>query len=545
MSPRWRNAAIAIAVAAAIIGVVLWRRSRPPTAHNSATTLALRITDRGTPVAARVLLVDARGEPLHMGNLDLYGQRQGGAACQLAPDVVGSWDGLILGRGVAEVPVGADHCVPSPAIPYGRYHLVAWRGIEYERFETDVDLSDGRGRVEVTAPLERAWTAHGTLAADLHVHAFASGDSRLPNPQRVIAQAAAGIQVVGLSDHNIHGDLDADIAATGLGAAIASIASDELSSDQLHVGVYPVQIVRGAPHGGGPADDTVAHAGPTQLFDLARATSGHPADRTVVQLNHPRFRVTALYDGTRWDGVAWPPPFPLGFDAVEVLAGYSAFNVPGDRRFDDSVRDFYTLVDHGHLVAPLGNSDTHDLNWVLDGTTRSYVYVDDARVSPLDEPGFIAAIRAHRVVATSGPWLDVEAAPARGVTPTVGPGQSLHAGPTVWLDVTVSQARFVRVDRIRITVGAATGPALATTVDVPPGVRSHHWTGAIDVGTADTWIGITADGDTPLPLEQTGSYQKDKWHRPGVTPFAIAAPILIDADGDHRWKRGDADLVLP
>ena len=84
-----------------------------------------------------------------------------------------------------------------------------------------------------------------------------------------------------------------------------------------------------------------------------------------MQLNHPRFRITALYDGTGWDGVKWPPPFPLAFDAVEVLAGYSAFNAPGDRRFDDSVRDFYTLVDHGHLVAPLGNSDTHDLRWVL------------------------------------------------------------------------------------------------------------------------------------------------------------------------------------
>ena len=480
-----------------------------------------------------------------MGNLDLYGQRQGGAACAIAPDVVGSWDGLILGRGVAEVPVGADRCVPSPAIPYGRYRYVAWRGIEYERAEGEVDLSAGRGRVELAIALDRAWTPHGTLAADLHVHAYASGDSRLPNPQRVIAQAAAGIQVVGLSDHDVNGDLDAEIAALGLGAAIASIASDELSSDQLHVGVYPVKVQRGAPHGGGPADDAVAHAGAQQLFDLARALSGHPADRTVVQLNHPRFRVTALYDGTHWDGVAWPPPFPLGFDAVEVLAGYSAFNAPGDRRFDDSVRDFYTLIDHGHLIAPLGNSDTHDLNWVLDGTTRTYVYVDDPRVQPFDEAGFIAAIRGRRVVATSGPWLDVEAAAARGATPTAGPGQALAARGAAWLDVTVSQARFVRVSWIRITVGAPSGPALAATIDVPPGVRSYHWAGPVAVGTADTWISVTADGDTPLPLEQTGSYQRDRWHRPGVTPFAIAGPILIDADGDHRWKRGDANIALP
>ena len=527
--------------AAALAGLVACRCSPP--APRSTVTLALRITDRGTPVAARVLLIDAHG-PLHMGNLDLYGQRQGGAACAIAPDVVGSWDGLIVGHGIAEVPVGVDRCVPSPAIPYGRYRVVAWRGIEYERFEAEVDLSEGRGRVELAIPLQRAWIPHGMLAADLHVHAFASGDSRLPNPQRVIAQVAAGIQVVGLSDHNVHGDLDADIAALDLGGVIASIASDELSADELHVGVYPVRVVRGAPHGGGPADDAVAHAGAQQLFDLARATSGYTADHTVVQLNHPRFRVTALYDGAHWDGVAWPPPFPLGFDAVEVLAGYSAFNAAGDRRFDDSARDFYTLIDHGHLIAPLGNSDTHDLNWVLDGTTRTYVYVDDPRVAPFDQAGFIAAIRGRRVVATSGPWLDVEAAAAQGATPTVGPGQALHAGPTAWLDISVAQAGFVRVDRIRITVGAASGPHLANTIDVPAGAR-FRWAGAIDVGAADTWIGVTADGDTALPLEQTGSYQRDRWQRPGVTPFAIASPILIDADGDHRWKRGDADLALP
>lgn len=560
------GAALAAGVAVAV-HAIRTVRTIAPSGRRSTTTFAVRVTDRGVPVAARVVLRDGRGEALHMGNLDLYGRRQGAAACVIAPGVVGSWDGLILGYGAGEVPVGVDRCVPSPAIPYGRYHVVAWRGIEYERFEGEVDLSEGRGRVELAIALDRAWTPHGVLAADLHVHARASNDSRMPNPQRVIAQAAAGVQVVGLSDHNVNGDLDAEIAELRLDGVIASIASDELTSEQLHVGVYPVQIARGAPRGGAPSGSAIDErseaagggapassaggaggsvprgiekASAQQLFELAHAMPGDP----IVQLNHPRFRVTALYDGAGWDGVAWPPPFPLGFDAVEVLAGYTAFNAPGDRRFDDGVRDFYTLVDHGHLVAPLGNSDTHDLNWVLDGTTRSYVYVDDPRLAPFDEAGFIAAIRARRVVATSGPWLDVEVAAARGATPTVGPGQGLHARRTAWVDVTVSAARFVRVDRIRITVGSPAGPVLAQVVEVPAGQRSHRWAGAVELEDADTWIGVTADGDTPLPLEQTGSYQKDRWNRAGVTPFAIASPVLIDADGDGHWKRGDADLVL-
>ena len=50
--------------------------------------------------------------------------------------------------------------------------------------------------------------------------------------------------------------------------------------------------------------------------------------------------------------------------------------------------------------------------------------------------------------------------------------------------------------------------------------------------------------DTAMPLEFTGTYQKDKWGHPGVTPFALASPVLIDVDGDGHWKRGDADILL-
>ncbi|MGN6110927.1 MAG: CehA/McbA family metallohydrolase, partial [Kofleriaceae bacterium] len=511
--------------------------------QTATTTHVLRVTDRqtGKPVGARVLLFPQPGVPLHMGSIDLYGKRQGAAACPIAPGVVGSWDGLILARGLGEVPVGADPCTPSPAIPYGRYHVWAWRGVEYERWEGDVDLSEERGAVELAIPLTRAWTPHGTLAADLHVHARASNDSMVPNPQRVNTQAAAGVQVIALSDHNTNGDLDREISELGLEDVIASIASNELTSEQLHVGVYPVPFDRDAPRGGSPPESKLVRANARELFAIARAFPGDP----IVQVNHPRFRVTALFDGARWNGVSWPPPFPLDFDAVEVLAGYAAFNVPGDRRFDEGVRDFYTLTDHGYLVAPLGNSDTHDLNWVLDGTTRNYVFVDDPRTQPFDEAAFIAAIRARRVVATSGPWLDVELGATKDATQTAGPGQGLRASGSVWVDVTVAQAAFVQTDRIRITVGGPDGPQLVQTIDVPPGAPSFRWTGAVPIGAVDTWVGITADGDTALPLEQTGTYQKDRWNRPGVTPFAIASPILIDADGDGRWKRGDADLPLP
>ncbi len=540
------------ALVAAVLACDGGRSENPPatqtTSHGSAvtehssTSLVVRVTADGQPVGARVLLLDSANRPLHLGQLDGLGVRQGATACTLGPGVVGSWDGLIIAEGTAEIPIGSER--PAPCrVPYGEYNVWAWRGIEYELFKGRVALPPNRGRVPLDIALERAWNPVGTLAADLHVHAQASNDSAVPNPQRVVAQVAAGIQVIGLSDHNVHGDLNAEIAALHLEPRVVSIRSNELGSAAMHLGIYPAI-------GAGPDPETIERADTSELFRIARSLPGRP----VVQLNHPRLRSSALYDAAGWNGVSWPPPFPLEFDAVEVLAGHTAFNVPGDRRFDTSVTDLYTLFSHGHLVAPLGNSDTHDLNWVLDGTTRNYVFVDDPRTQPFDEPGFVAAIRARRVVATSGPWLDVGVAPTRnsdiaprrgapqGNSPWgVGPGQCVAAASgAVWVEVTVSQTRWMKVDRIRINVG----PSVARTIDVPPGVRVHRWEGRVPVGRIDTFIGITADGDSPLPLELTGTYQKDRWHRPGVTPFAIASPILVDADNDGRWRRGDANASL-
>ncbi|MEP6866285.1 MAG: CehA/McbA family metallohydrolase [Deltaproteobacteria bacterium] len=467
------------------------------------TTLELGVTDRGQPIAARVLLF-AKDQPVHLGTIDLYGQRQGTTACEYAPGVIGTWDGIVLAFGKGAVTIGADGpCSP----PYGRYTVWAWHGFDHEIWKGEVDLSADRGHVALEIPLERAWTQPANVvAADLHVHAHASNDSGMPDTQRVAAQVAAGIQVIALSNHNQSGDASAAIRQLGLDAKVWSIPSNEITSEMMHAGIYPATAAV-------PPADQIVHADPKALLALLRALPDHP----IIQINHPRFRYQSLFDTTHWDGKAWPPPFPLDFDAVEVVAGYSAANVPGDRRLDDTLRDLYTLYDHGHPVAATGGSDTHDFNWVLDGTARTYV--------TLDKPGytqdaFVAAIRARHTMASSGPWLAANVGP-------VEHGKLL-------LTIESAAASWMRVTRIRIQVGREEkvlpwAPKVELDVDIKE----------------DTFIGVAVDGDDPLPLPLTGSYQHDKWKHAGVTPFAVISPFLIDGDGDHHWKRGDADLTLP
>jgi len=490
----------------------------------STTQLHVRVIDAMTltPLAARVLLWTG-DQPLHIGSIDLYGQRQGATACEFDPGVIGTWDGIVLATGAGEIPVGVDRCAPTPAIPYGHYKVWAWHGIDHEIWKGEIDLSANRGPVALEIPLDRAWDqGPNIVAADMHVHAHASNDSGMPDTQRVAAQVAGGIDVIGLSNHNSNGDATAAIHTLGLDGKVFSIPSNEITSEMMHAGIYPAR-------GAAPPADKVIAADPKTLMAMLRALPDHP----IIQINHPRFRYQSLFDTTHWDGTRWPPPFPLDFDAVEVVPGYAAFNVEGDRRLDDGLRDFYTLYSHGHPVAAMGGSDTHDFNWVLDGTGRTFVHLDSPSYT---EAGFVAAIRTRRTMATSGPWLDVAASVGEG-EPHVGPGQMIGArGGKVDITITVAQASWMKATRLRITVGDKT---TSIAIDKP----MFNYEVEVPVGIEDTFIGVAVDGDDPEPLELTGTYQRDKWKHPGVTPFAVISPILVDADGDHHWKRGDADIA--
>jgi hypothetical protein len=172
------------------------------------------------------------------------------------------------------------------------------------------------------------------------------------------------------------------------------------------------------------------------------------------------------------------------------------------------------------FVTALGNSDTHHLTSVLAGFPRSYVVVDEATTDPFDEEAFLAALRGRRVVATTGPWLDVRVGGGRAGDTVVAQGGEVS------IEIGLRQASYVRATRVRVWVGGV----LVETLEVPAGARAFDWTGTRAV-PADTWIAVDAIGDEPLPVEMTGDYLPIRG-RPGLAPFALVNPILVDATGD-------------
>jgi hypothetical protein len=193
------------------------------------------------------------------------------------------------------------------------------------------------------------------------------------------------------------------------------------------------------------------------------------------------------------------------------------------------------LLAHGKLVAGTGNSDTHHLSSVLAGVPRNYVFVRDGKLDPFDTGAFVDALRQRRVMATTGPWLDVVTGDGAGAGELTRP-----ADGKVALHVSLRQASFVHANRVRIWVGTE----LRATLPIDAGARAFDWDGDVDVGAAETFIGVDALGDDLLPQSVTGDFLF--WNQgSGVPPAAFINPILVDGNGDGRWGVAQAPLVTP
>ena len=70
-----------------------------------------------------------------------------------------------------------------------------------------------------------------------------------------------------------------------------------------------------------------------------------------------------------------------------------------------TVDDWFTLLNLGFRYTALGNSDTHGTTSTESGCPRNYVLVDEDDPAFLDDQLVADAVRAHRVVASYGPFV--------------------------------------------------------------------------------------------------------------------------------------------
>jgi hypothetical protein len=526
------------------------------------TTHHVRVHDvaTGKPLPAKLFLRDeATGQLLHFGNhvdgplcMGMAGSlRELGTGGALA-----TWNGIALWNGEARIPIGAAWDVPAngcmdaaarPArrerIPFGRYAVVAARGLEYELTNGVVDLSPGRGEVSVDLPLARTVDTRGYLAADMHIHSGGpdgtvgqgSWDSAVSPESRVKTGAVAGVEVLVSSDHNYLTDLSGPIGRLWPSAPpVVSIVGDEVSANFGHFNAMPVTVDATRPGTNGALSDGELSAfSPKQLFARVHALPTAP----MIQLNHPRLPFSAYFNDGRtcdWRDRSQLPRCALDFEAIEVLNGWLACGA----KVHETLEDWYALTRFGVVVTATGNSDTHGSSAIEAGFPRTYVRVVDDGVAAFDEDEFIGAVRGQRAVATTGPFLTLRAG---------GDAEGAHVRATngvVAVSLRLQSASWIKVDVLRLLVDGH----VVKTWNVPSndGVPASVFeiTDEPVTITADAAITAEAEGATPLPPWMVGDFMLEQGiikicgdpASPGMIPFAVTNPLYVDGDGDGVFR---------
>lgn len=407
------------------------------------------------------------------------------------------------------------------ALAPGKYRVTLSRGPEYALAAFDVDVEEGKtaSRIEL---LPRVVDTAGYLATDFHQHTMIGADAPVATRDRVIANAAEGVELAVASEHNVIVDLEPVVRELALERWLVEIAGDELTTDNSkkpwgHANVFPMPFDATRPRGGAPA---VRDRTARDVFADLRKTLKDPF---VLQINHPRYKLAGYFLEYGFDaatGVGTDPGYDDRFDALEVWNGR---NVDGREAV---LKDFLAMLRTGHPVTATADTDTHGIVDQEAGYPRTYVRVaDDAHLDAWDAArtaDLVKGVKASRdVVLTNGPFLRVSAggAPIGGVA----------KGYETTVKVHVECAPWIVVDEVRLLRATAKGTdetKRVTLKPMPSGAMGADVTFKLKL-TADDAIVVVASGAKPMTPVLAGDAKE-------IAPWAMTGAIWIDWNGDGK-----------
>ncbi len=416
----------------------------------------------------------------------------------------------------------------SVPLPHGRYRVTASRGPVY-------DLATAEITVPGTAPppfvLRRVVEAPGYVSSDFHQHSILSADAPVATRDRVLANAAEGVDVAVASEHNTIADLEPVVEELGLSRWLVQLAGDELTSDAGkkpfgHANVFPLVAQRDKPRNGAPpVRDRLA----AEVFADARALPGGPH---VLQINHPRSGTNGYFDQLGFDpktGVGTGAGYEATFDAIEVWNGRAVAHRT------KVLEDFFALLRTSHPVTPIADTDTHGIVGEEPGYPRTFVRIGSSSKRPSLESwdaarsrDLVQAIRETRdVVLSNGPFLSVT---ANGTG--IGGVTSPRAG-VIDVKVTITSAPWVVVDKAEIRLARAWTPGSTAHRPVTVSPKRNASGALVAEGSfsvrpkEDDALVVIVSGTRPMRPVLSGDDAE-------ITPWAMSAPIWIDVDGDGQ-----------
>jgi hypothetical protein len=364
----------------------------------------------------------------------------------------------------------------STIVPPGTYQVWATRGVEYEPVVQTLTVAEA-GTASFNAVLQKVVDTAGYVSGDMHVHGAGSADSAVAWEDRAVQSAAEGLEIVVVTDHDYISEMNTAIASTGMGAFVNSYSGNEVTTNTWgHHNGYPLTRDFGAPRNG-----ALDHAGlsPQQIFSALRSDPKDP----VVQVNHPRAGGLGYFDLCALNPVTAEPGDPAysgDFDAVEVVNGKRLYQVA------QVLNDWYNLLNAGHLLVAVGNTDTHQIFSQEIGYPRNFVHTGTDDPATVTEGAFREGVRSGRVVLTNGPfvetWLNGQ------------PMGALVSAPSgaVTLRVRIQAPAWMTVDTLHIIVNGETVQTVTITPATGTVVRLDQ-TYPLTL-SRDAWVAVEVKG---------------------------------------------------
>jgi hypothetical protein len=459
----------------------------------------VREAPSGGPIPCKLTLVGVEGTPSPQFTRVDVGRPEGEGA-------IAAFNRIMTLTGV-----GAAH------VPFGTYDVTVSRGPEWDIQTRRVKI--GAKGVSLAVRLAHVVPTPEWVSGDFHVHAARSPDSRVPMEDRIYEFVADDVQLIVSTDHNVVSDYDPYIRELGAGRFITSAIGDELTTNGWgHFGAFPL-----------PADLERAGQGAVLVHgrrpdDFFRDVRGNAPD-ALINVHHPRIDAEIGYfDIAHFDARgdrAEKAGFSWDFDAVEVMNGYQD---PVRRSVDRVIDDWFSLLNHEHLVTATGNSDTHHLTFNIGGYPRNYVHVRDDRPEAVTPKQIAQSIKGHHAFFTTGPIvsLTVNGGIIGNLVPA--PGGKAEA------EISVRAAPWISVERVTLYLNGREvkrWPIAAASGERP--VERFHEKFAVQTPT-DGYVVVRVDGDKPLtPVVGDGKTFT-------AYPFALTNPVFLDVDGDGKYR---------
>ena len=358
-----------------------------PSPHNmkpeGILTFDVRDAANGESIPCKLTLVGVAGSPDPEFTRNDIGRQEG--------DAITAYNRIMSLSGI-----GGAH------VPTGTYDVTISRGPEWDiHTERKIRVTAGHA-TELRTRLAHVVDTREWLSADFHVHAARSPDSHVPMEDRIYEFVADGVEMIVSTDHNVVSDYEPFIRGLSAGKYITSAVGDELTTGSWgHFGAFPLPPDLEKP---GQGAVLVHGRRPDDFFKDVR---DHAPD-AIIDVHHPRLDAEIGYfelghfdaagDRAERAGFSWD------FDAVEVMNGYQD---PVRHSVDRMVEDWFSLLNHDHLVTATGNSDTHHLTFNIGGYPRNYVRVKDDRPQWVDAKAVAKAVRFHHAFSRLGhssPW---------------------------------------------------------------------------------------------------------------------------------------------